>query len=159
MNRHACHFRNGRASLRTQPVQTGVLDIWAQTRSAWYWRISPFASFTAARILFFKDLNCAAVDVSAEPPDKLADDLFIQHLVHQPGSFIEAMPEHNSVKFKPHAASYDGDSHETISVLKAHASKFSSVRMFTKLYLVMSVCVKSAWDKLALWVMVEETVF
>lgn len=97
--------------------------------------------------LVYNDVDCAAVDMSPEPPDVLTDDSYIEHFVYNPEPFIEAMPEHDAVQLKAHAAWYVNDNHETVLVLKSHQLKFPTrVWIITRLYHVVSVCVNSDWD-------------
>lgn len=54
------------------------------------------------------------------------------------------------MQLKAHAAWYDADSHKNVSVPKANTPKFpAGVWMFTKMYLIMSMCTNSAWNTFA----------
>mmetsp|Transcript_46180 Transcript_46180/g.86178 ORF Transcript_46180/g.86178 Transcript_46180/m.86178 type:complete len:118 (+) Transcript_46180:1-354(+) len=87
-------------------------------------------------------------------PDPVLDDgSFIDYFVHLPQPFQDCMPEDGKAQLMTHAAWYDAEDHETVSILsvstKAHPM---GVWTCTQVYLMESPCDVTAWDTLARFV-------
>mmetsp|Transcript_23987 Transcript_23987/g.45571 ORF Transcript_23987/g.45571 Transcript_23987/m.45571 type:complete len:295 (-) Transcript_23987:992-1876(-) len=88
--------------------------------------------------------------MSSIPDPVLDGGSFIDYFVHLPQPSQEGMPEDGKTQFETHAAWYDTEDHETVSILSVSTKTHPlGVWMCTQIYLMESPCCVTAWDTLA----------
>lgn len=78
----------------------------------------------------------------------LADDfLFWWIFPIQARTFLDSISEDNPANLKAHAAWYNDENHETLSVMEVETTKcLLGAWMLTRLYLMMSTCAERSWS-------------
>lgn len=81
------------------------------------------------------------------------DGSFIDYFVQLPQPFQNSMPEDVKARLMTHAAWFDAEDHETVSISSVCTTSHPmGVLMYTRLYLMESPCDVVAWDTLARFV-------